>query len=134
MFNSSVENYLSSDITITKILKKNIHIHYLNFDNGYTLYQLSHQPGFTAHSCRAFCKRLTCIGFEAIPTKSIISRNSASPASHNCCTSSPPAICIVPQCYNRIQLDTLFMPICAYNAVHISLFVSVFYFINHPNY
>lgn len=46
--------------------------------------------GLIAHSCNDFCKRLTCNGFEAIPTKAIISKNSSSPASQSCCTSSPP--------------------------------------------
>ncbi|KAH9412558.1 hypothetical protein DERP_006520 [Dermatophagoides pteronyssinus] len=43
-----------------------------------------------AHSCNDFCKRLTCNGLAAIPTNAIISKNSSSPASYNCCTSSPP--------------------------------------------
>lgn len=41
-------------------------------------------PGFITHSCKDFCKRRTCNGFDAIPTNAIISRNSSSPASHSC--------------------------------------------------
>lgn len=48
-------------------------------------------PGLFTHSCNAFCSLLTCSGLLAIPTKAIISKNSSSPASHNCWTSSPPS-------------------------------------------
>ena len=47
-------------------------------------------PGFCTHSCKAFWSLLTWRGLLAIPTKAMISRNSSSPASHSCCTSSPP--------------------------------------------
>lgn len=46
--------------------------------------------GLLTHSAKDFWKRRTCNGFDAIPTKAIISKNSSSPASHNCWTSSPP--------------------------------------------
>lgn len=46
--------------------------------------------GFVIHSWSAFWSLRTCKGFEAIPTKAMISRNSSSPASQSCCTSSPP--------------------------------------------
>lgn len=48
------------------------------------------RPGLITHSCRDFWSRLTCRGFEAMPTSAIISRNSSSPASQSCWTSSPP--------------------------------------------
>lgn len=47
-------------------------------------------PGLEAHSRRAFWRRRTCRGLVAMPTSAMISRNSSSPASHSCCTSSPP--------------------------------------------
>lgn len=47
-------------------------------------------PGLLTHSCKAFCNLLTWSGFDAMPTKAIISRNSSSPASQSCCKSSPP--------------------------------------------
>lgn len=47
--------------------------------------------GLLTHSASAFWNRRTCNGFVAIPTNAIISRNSSSPASHSCCTSSPPS-------------------------------------------
>lgn len=47
-------------------------------------------PGLETHSCNAFCNLRTWRGLDAIPTKAMISRNSSSPASHNCWTSSPP--------------------------------------------
>lgn len=46
--------------------------------------------GVLTHSASAFWNRRTCNGLDAIPTKAIISRNSSSPASQSCCTSSPP--------------------------------------------
>lgn len=48
--------------------------------------------GLLTHSASAFWNRRTCNGFVAIPTNAIISRNSSSPASHSCCTSSPPSL------------------------------------------
>ena len=47
-------------------------------------------PGFCTHSCNAFWSLLTWRGLLAIPTKAMISKNSASPASQSWCTSSPP--------------------------------------------
>lgn len=47
-------------------------------------------PGLVTHSCRAFWSRRTCRGLLAIPTRAMISRNSSSPASQSCWTSSPP--------------------------------------------
>ena len=47
-------------------------------------------PGFWTNSWSAFCSRRTWRGLLAIPTNAMISRNSSSPASHSCCTSSPP--------------------------------------------
>lgn len=47
--------------------------------------------GLLTHSARDFWNRRTCNGLVAMPTSAIISRNSSSPASHNCWTSSPPA-------------------------------------------
>lgn len=55
------------------------------FDNG-TL----NAVGLLTHSARAFWKRRTCNGFDAISIKAIISKNSFSSASHSCWTSSPP--------------------------------------------
>ena len=63
---------------------------FLPTDNVKKKEVLKDLPGFWTHSCRAFCNLRTCIGLEAMPTRSMISRNSASPASHNCCTSSAP--------------------------------------------
>lgn len=47
-------------------------------------------PGLVSHSWRDFWRRRTCKGLDAMPTSAIISRNSSSPASHSCWTSSPP--------------------------------------------
>lgn len=48
------------------------------------------EAGLLTHSANAFWNRRTCNGFDAIPTSAIISRNSSSPASQSCWTSSPP--------------------------------------------
>lgn len=48
-------------------------------------------PGLLTHSWSAFCRRRTWSGLDAMPTSAMISRNSSSPASHSCWTSSPPA-------------------------------------------
>lgn len=48
------------------------------------------RAGLLTHSCKAFCRRRTWSGLEAMPTRAMISRNSSSPASHSCWTSSPP--------------------------------------------
>lgn len=62
--------------------------------------------GLLAHSCSAFWSRLTCSGLEAMPTSAMISRNSSSPASHSCWTSSPPVI-INTYCLNQLLFDDL---------------------------
>lgn len=48
------------------------------------------REGLLTHSWRAFWRRLTWRGLEAMPTRAMISRNSSSPASQSCWTSSPP--------------------------------------------
>lgn len=57
------------------------------------------RAGLLTHSWRAFWRRLTWRGLEAMPTRAIISKNSSSPASHSCCTSSPPEKGTIFICY-----------------------------------
>lgn len=47
-------------------------------------------PRLLFHSTKAFCSRRVCSGFVDMPTNPMISLNSSSLASQNCCTSSPP--------------------------------------------
>ena len=54
---------------------------------------LLYSPGFWTHSWSAFWSLRTCRGLLAMSTSIMISRNSSSPASHSCCTSSPPENC-----------------------------------------
>lgn len=42
------------------------------------------RAGLLTHSWRAFWRRLTWSGLEAMPTSAMISKNSSSPASHSC--------------------------------------------------
>ena len=51
---------------------------------------LFYSPGFWTHSWSAFWSLRTWRGLLAMSTSIMISRNSSSPASHSCCTSSPP--------------------------------------------
>lgn len=60
--------------------------------------------GLVTHSCRTFCSRRTCNGFDAMPTSAMISRNSSSPASHSCWTSSPPEMVLVSLLYCDIDV------------------------------
>lgn len=48
------------------------------------------REGLVTQSRRAFWSLRTWRGLVAIPTRAMISRNSSSPASQSCCTSSPP--------------------------------------------
>ena len=54
---------------------------------------LLNSPGFWTHSWSAFWSLRTCSGLLAMSTSIMISRNSSSPASHSCWTSSPPENC-----------------------------------------
>ena len=54
---------------------------------------LLYSPGFWTHSWSAFWSLRTCSGLLAMSTSIMISRNSSSPASHSCWTSSPPENC-----------------------------------------
>lgn len=63
------------------------------FTEGGNNQNMKHLPGLATHSWSAFCSRLTWSGLLAMPTNAIISRNSSSPASQSCWTSSPPDKC-----------------------------------------